>query len=81
MLSNGALFPAAALVLFLIGWELFSRQVDPILFPSPLSVLLAYGLVKLFASMFFGVDATFAVADGPAGHEAGMHAPADPPRQ
>lgn len=43
LLSPTIVFPAAALVLFLIGWELFSRQVDPILFPSPLSVLLAYG--------------------------------------
>ncbi|MDQ3695731.1 MAG: ABC transporter permease [Chloroflexota bacterium] len=43
LLSPTFLLPAAALVVFLIAWELFSRQVDPILFPSPLSVLLAYG--------------------------------------
>ncbi len=43
LLSPTILLPAAAFVVFLIGWELFSRQVDPILFPSPLRVLQAYG--------------------------------------
>jgi ABC-type nitrate/sulfonate/bicarbonate transport system permease component len=43
LLSPNFLLPAAAFVVFIAGWELFSRQVDPILFPSPLRVLQAYG--------------------------------------
>lgn len=43
LVTPGFMFPAIAFLIFIVLWEVFARNTDPVLFPRPLSVIGAYG--------------------------------------